>query len=137
MVFSDIYGWHFPEDAKRSECWAQVPAEKALASLAAEFAAVRRETREECAKEIDGLAFCEECHDCYDDLVRSAPYRRAAKYLRDNAAIRAMNEEGVIAAVKPKPRYEAVANAVWDTKENRAVHKDELIALLNEKERKP
>ena len=59
-------------------------------ALAAEFAAVRRETREACAKEIDGFAFCEECHDCYDDLVRSAPYRRAAKYLRDNA----MNEGG-------------------------------------------
>jgi hypothetical protein len=41
MVFSDIYGWHFPEDAKRAECWAQTPAENALASLAAEFSAVR------------------------------------------------------------------------------------------------
>jgi len=62
--------------------------------LAAEFAAVRAEERERCATEVDGLAFCEECHDCYDDLVRSAPYRRAAKYLRDNAAaIRAMKED--------------------------------------------
>jgi imidazolonepropionase-like amidohydrolase len=91
-----------------------------LTALAAEFAAVRREAREECAKEIDELD-----HDFQDD---TEGFRQHAV-----AAIRAMNEEGVIAAVKPKPRYEAVANAVWDTKENRAVHKDELIALLNEK----
>jgi hypothetical protein len=50
-----------------------------------EFSTVRADEREKCAEEVGGLAFCEECHDCYDDLVRSAPYRRAAKYLRDNS----------------------------------------------------
>jgi hypothetical protein len=64
--------------------------EQLLEMLEAMLRVERIKTREECAKEIDGLAFCEECHDCYDDLIRSAPYRRAAKYLRDNA----MNEGG-------------------------------------------
>ena len=47
---------------------------------------IRRAAFEEAAKIVDNLAFSEECHDCYDDLQRSAPYRRAAKTLRAAAA---------------------------------------------------
>jgi hypothetical protein len=45
---------------------------------------IKAAEREQCAKEMDLLAYCEECHDCRDDLIRSEPYRRAAKYLRAN-----------------------------------------------------
>ena len=42
--------------------------------LAGRDSGIRAAEREQCAKEIELLAFCEECHDSRDDLIRSAPY---------------------------------------------------------------
>ena len=54
--------------------------------LQGDVSELRAAALEEAARYMDALAHAEECHDCYDDLARSAPFHKAAKCIRALAA---------------------------------------------------